>query len=584
MCGILVVISKKKKLDIAKCKKSLNLMKNRGPDWIIENKINGNIFMGQTVLSMTGMQKKNLEKNFSDSKNYFLLLVGEIYNYGKLSLNYLNKLINDKTSDTNVLVNLFDKIKENKINHLIDGMYAYVVFNKKKNSLIFSKDPNGEKNLYIFEDNLKIIICSEINPILFYNENNNLNLDVLKNYFFTRHFINLEKTIFNGIKKIKPGLQVEINLNNYTSKIINKISLNNFINPFSYKNNKKRSLEDLIDELDFLLNKNIKEMIPKNRKFASIVSGGIDSSLVTFYLCKNSNPECLIFLNHVGKDEHTNKIKKFEKFFKRKIYVKNVNEKDYLINYLKCIKICNSPINSHSFVGQFIVSNIVSQFKVRGLFGGEGADELFGGYETYINNNLKKNLNNSDYTKIFDPKLFPVTPEQVLFKKKMKSLWMKCLDSYSFIQNKNEKQKNSMMLMDATVQMENNAFIATDLLNLSNSVEGRSLFYRKEIIQFALNLPFKYKINIKASKRMKTKFILKNLFLKKFSKSLILKKQGFAGFPNEMKKFMGPLNNFVSKDQINYFNIKEDFYKNRSIQWKILNTEMYLRKLGYKYL
>jgi len=166
----------------------------------------------------------------------------------------------------------------------------------------------------------------------------------------------------------------------------------------------------------------------------------------------------------------------------------------------------------------------------------------------------------------------------------MKSLWMKCLDSYSFIQNKNEKQKNSMMLMDATVQMENNAFIATDLLNLSNSVEGRTLFYRKEIIQFALNLPFKYKINIKASKRMKTKFILKNLFLKKFSKSLILKKQGFAGFPNEMKKFMGPLNNFVSKDQINYFNIKKDFYKNRSIQWKILNTEMYLRKLGYKYL
>ena len=59
MCAIFAVINKNKKnLDFHKCKKALDLMTNRGPDWKIEKKINNNIYLGQAVLSMTGSQKK----------------------------------------------------------------------------------------------------------------------------------------------------------------------------------------------------------------------------------------------------------------------------------------------------------------------------------------------------------------------------------------------------------------------------------------------------------------------------------------------------------------------------------------------
>lgn len=585
MCGIFVVIDKnKKRVDTTRFKNSLDLMLKRGPDWKIEKKVHEYAFLGQVVLSLTGEQKKSEHQNLSSSKNYFILFVGEIYNYKNLNLDYLNGYNSNLISDTNILVNLFEKIPKEKINKLLDGMYAYILYNKKNNSLIISRDPNGEKSLYIFEDNSNIIISSEINPIIHYKKNININIDILKNYFLTRHFLNLEKSIFVGIKKIEAGTQIELSLNNFKSKIINKIKISNYIDASTYKINLKRNLNDLVNELDFLLHKNIKQMIPVKRKFASIVSGGIDSSLVSNYICKNSKPNFLIYLNHIGKDWHSNKIKNFEKYLKNKIFIGNVTQKDYYKNYIKSINICNSPINSHSFVGQYINAKIVSKKNCKVIFGGEGADELFGGYDTYLCKNLNRETNLSDYTKINESLIFSSTQEQILFKKEMNEKWKDCLNSYDFVTNRSDRQKLSMMLMDATVQMESNAFKGIDLMCLNNSVEGRSLFYRKEIVKFALNLPIHFKININASKLMKTKFILKKLFLKKFSKELILKKQGFAGFPNEMKKYAGSIDKFLINNYIDVKKLKKVFYQNQSVQWKVLNTELYLKKIGYKFL
>ena len=584
MCGIFAVINKSQKLDINKCRKSLNSLNKRGPDWKIEKVINDKVFLGQAVLSMTGEKKKNINQHYSVTKNFFVLLVGEIYNYKKLSDENLGGLDINLTSDTKILANLFEKKTINEVNTDIDGMYAYILFDQKKNNLLISRDPNGEKSLYVYQNSKEIIISSEINPILLYKKNIKLNINILKNYFLTRHFISLEESIFNDIKKINPGDQIKINLSNFTFKKMNQIQINSYINEDIYRRNLKRKEVDLIDELDFLLKKNIKEMIPQNRKYAAIVSGGIDSSLVSHYICSTSKPDYLIFLNHIGKDWHTKKIKTFEKYLKNKIGIHNITENTYYKNYLKSIKICNSPINSHSFVGNFINSSIVKKMNCRALFGGEGADELFGGYETYLPKHLRDNPNITDYTKIFKNTLFKDTKDQILFKEKMKIKRKESLNSYSFISEKYEKEVLSMMLMDATVQMESNAFRGSDLMSMNNSVESRSLFYRKDIIRFALNLPLKFKINTKSDKFMMTKNILKKLFLKKFPKKLILKKQGFAGFPNELKKYVGSIEKFIICKYINSKDIKKKYFKNKQIQWKILNTELYLKNIGKKYL
>ena len=79
-------------------------------------------------------------------------------------------------------------------------MYAFAIYDQIKKSILINRDIQGEKSLYIFEDNKKIIISSEINTIIHYNKSAELNINELKNYFYTRHLTQFDKTIFKKPK------------------------------------------------------------------------------------------------------------------------------------------------------------------------------------------------------------------------------------------------------------------------------------------------------------------------------------------------------------------------------------------------
>ena len=581
MCGIFVVINKgSQELNISKCKNALDAMYRRGPDWSFYKTPKKNIFIGQVVLSMTGETKKNISHHYSTSKNFFALFNGEIYNYKYLNSVHLNKNFSKDTSDTKTLVTLFDYKDKNKINSLLDGMYAYVIYDKKNNQLIISRDPQGEKSLYIYENEKKIIISSEINPILEFTDDAKINPDILKTYFYTRHFVQFEKTIFNKIRIIEPGKMQTLNLKNFNFKTQQTNSFFDYINEKEYIKNLARKDEDLVDELDSLFKKNISEMIPHNRLFASVVSGGIDSSLISNYISKLSKPRDLISLNHIAKDEHAGKIKKFEKYLNKKISQYKIYKRDYYVNLTKSLKICSSPIHSHSFVGQLILSNKISKKGCRAIFGGEGADELFGGYETYKQNINNYKINNSNYTKILKPEIFSYKNSEFdYFNETMNSKWKDCFKKYSFIKNKDERYRLSMMFMDSTIQLTSNGLRGCDLMSMYHSVESRSAFLRKDIVKFALNLPLKFKINLKKNDLMSTKILLKKTFLKYFPPNLVLKKQGFAGFPNEMEIFLGDKDKYLVKDIFKIKDFKKKIKKaDRATTWKLINTEMFLRK------
>ncbi len=581
MCGIFVVVNKKsQQLNLSKCKKALNEMHRRGPDWSFYTIPKKNVFIGQVVLSMTGKIQKDIKQHYSFSKNYFLVFNGEIYNYKNLGIKYLSQEISKNIPDTNVLANLFDLKKINQINSLLDGMYAYVVHDKKKNQLIISRDPQGEKSLYIYENEKLIIISSEVGPIIQFTNDDEINIDILKSYFYTRHFIQFNKTIFKRIKIIEPGTLSTLNLTNFKFNILDVKLIHNHVDEREFNRNLRRKEDDLVEELDFLFRKNLKEMIPENRVFASVVSGGIDSALISNFICQISKPKKIISIDHVGKDRLANQIIYFEKYINKKISQYKVDMKYYYKNLIKSLNICNSPIHSHSFVGQLIVSNKISKSGCKALLGGEGGDELFGGYETYRQNIKDLNINYSNYTKLIEPILFSKNREFYYFKKRIDSNWKKCLDNYSFLQNRDHQNRLAMMLMDSTIQLTSNGLRGCDLMSMYYSVESRSVFLRKEIVKFALNLPLKFKINLKQNNRMSTKTLLKKVFLKYFPYKLIFEKQGFAGFPNEMANFLGPFENYIIKDlfKINNFNQAIN-QMDRATTWKIINTEMYLRNV-----
>ncbi len=572
MCGIFLAIPKSNyKLDIKACQNSLNYLKKRGPDWHFHKVLN-NKFFGQTVLSMTGNKKFTIKNHFSENERFLTLFNGEIYNYKELEKDKFKK---KNLSDTFTLVNSYHPSKVESFFNSLDGMFAVVIYDIFKDKVIIARDMQGEKSLYVYEDKNIVIVSSEINAIKIYIKNLKIDNYWLQTYLNSRHFLQLKNTIYEKIKIVQPGEILEIKKNNEISHL-NKIEMHNLVSEKIYNNNLKRTENDLIEELEYILRKNIKEMIPQDRPFCSILSGGVDSTLVSYYLSEISTPRKYLSLNHFGKDKISNNIKKFQKYFNTQIKSLKINHNYYYKNLIKSLQVCSSPINSHDFPGKLILADTAKKIKTKAIFGGDGADELFGGYETYLQaiRNPKKNYSN--YTRYVDSEI-KFSNRNNIFEKKLKQDWTKCLKSYDFIKNNDDKNRLSMMLNDSSIQLSSVGLRGCDLMFMNHSIEARSLFLRKDVIKFALNLPLKFKINTNLTKGLRTKIILKKIFLKYFPKNLLFKKQGFSGFPNETKKKLGPFKNF----KLNKFLLKREKLDHnkidKSLEWKLCNIEHFLR-------
>ncbi len=577
MCGIYTEVFKSREINFTKCLSILDGLKKRGPDWSFYKAIN-NIFFGQTVLSMAGERKKNISNHISKSGRFFLLFNGEIYNYKFLERKYSLNL-KKNFSDTQVLVNLFDKKDVKKIIDELDGMYAFIIYDKIKKRIFFSRDAQGEKTLYFYEDDEKFAISSEASSFI----NNGFNQQVdklsLQSYLNSRHFLQLRSTCFKKIKNILPGETIELNLSNFKKKIINSKDISEYISEKTYLENKKKTVEELTAELEILLKKNLKEMIPEGRKYCSILSGGIDSTLVSKILENVSKPEFFISLNHLGKDKISNQVNKFQKFFKNDIKLINVTLENYYHNLKDSLKICSSPINSHDFPGKLIMAREVKNKGCKAIFGGDGADELFGGYSTYFSHIKNYKFNNSEYSRFIKNKIKLSKKGELYFKNKLESLWDNYAKAYQFL-DKDEMSRQTMMLLDTALQLSSVGMRGTDLMFMSSAIEPRSVFLRKDIIKFALNLPLKFKIDLTGKKKIRSKILLKKLFIKYFPKELIFKKQGFSGFPNETKKFLGKPEDFSINQILKPKNILKNFNNlKKTDQWKLVNLEHFYREL-----
>ena len=588
MCGIFGVVSKTyKKLDQSACKRALGKLSWRGPDFSIHTFWEDRVFLGQSILSITGSVKSmNGQHLQSKSGRFFIGFNGEIYNYRKLQAHYLKNMFNeyDEITDSEVLVNLFDEKKISDIPELLDGMYSVLLLDIKNETLTIFRDPQGEKSLYIYEDSTVIVFSSEISPIINFVPSIQINKQSLCDYFHTRHMLQFERTIFTDIRQIPPGSNHTLDLKSLSwSKSFQK-TMNSWINPEKMESYAKRSEEDLLDELDSILIKCIKEMIP-HRPFATVISGGIDSSLISALLVKYGDPDMLVAINHLGKDLISNDLEGFEKHLGRKINVIDVDLASYSAEIERCQKACGGPLFSHSFIGQSIQSSHVRAAGCKVLFGGEGADELFGGYASYLNNRgVISRFSVSPYTSYFKTQLSFLNNDPSNIKGELEEAWLVALGSYEHLSDINEKVAQAMMYCDLAFQVPSVGLRGADLMSMMWSVETRSVFMRKPIVEFALNLPLKLKSNIKCSDPLlKSKYLLKKLFLRYFPEELLTSKQGFSGFPNESVIYLGDIKDFMVFD---FLQISKDVLKKqqltRDTEWKLINVENFLRN-SWKY-
>ena len=330
-------------------------------------------------------------------------------------------------------------------------------------------------------------MCSEVAPILTY-----IQAEKISQPYQTKHWCMLFDTPSRGISRIEPGQLYQ------DGKIIKKIdSIFDWISPSGYRN-----IDEAYEEFRFIWHRVIPAMIPDCA--ASLTySGGLDCSVIL-----NSIPDLELYsVNNTGKDPIVDRIREFLTSEEQsRLHELTVNQQQWAEHFNQIIDRLKMPVQSWSFVGQWIVSQ---QCKHRVLFTGVGADELFGGYDLY-RTIMYADCSHSPYSRHGDRKL-----------------WDQCLAAYD------GHPGQATLLMDYLHQVVGCDAQGIDAIAGAWGIETRNPFLAKPVIHFALNLNHHFKVsNI-------SKPLIRRLFLERWREELILPKKGFTGHCNDSLPWLG---------------------------------------------
>jgi asparagine synthase (glutamine-hydrolysing) len=308
-----------------------------------------------------------------ENERYWIIFNGEVYNYVELREELLTEGLTFATSsDTEVIIALYSHLKEKAVEKL-RGMFSFVIWDKQEQTLYGARDPFGIKPFFYFEDGDRTFFASEKKSILLVLENDVLNYDALQHYL-TYQFVPEPNTMSDGIKKLEPG-------HFFTKKIGSPMEIKRYWK--AHFKPVQKSEPDFIKEIKDVLFDSVKMHMRSDVPVGSFLSGGIDSSIIAS-IAKEYHPAIKTFsvgFEHNGFSEIDVAKETAEKLGVENIsYV--ISPQEYMNEIPKIMWHMDDPLADPACVPLYFVAREARKH-VTVVLSGEGADELFGGYNIY---------------------------------------------------------------------------------------------------------------------------------------------------------------------------------------------------------
>ena len=557
MCGFYCIISQDE-IDLETSRESLDLIAHRGPDsqkYYLNN--DRNIFFGFNRLSILDLSNQADQPMLDKKSQRLIVFNGEIYNHSEIRDFLKTKKYIFKTgSDTEVILKAYDYWKEATPEKL-EGMFSFVIYDQKENNIFFARDRAGEKPLFFFSDEKRFYLSSEIKPIHHDSKNKDISLEALNHYFeigYTPKNISMLK----GIQKLRPGHKAKLDLSLLKLSVEKYWDLDTQVSKPIKKVKKKDDY--YINKLESLLGSAIEKQLIADVPVGMLLSGGVDSSLIVAIASKyfdRLNTFTVVF-PHLKKYDESKHARLIAKHFNTNHVELNADDVEPEILY-KLVKHYDEPMVDSSMIPtSLLCMEIKKHCKV--ALGGDGADELFGGYSHYNRYNdiskLQKILPYPLRSSLVNL-ILNLTPENFKGRKTLELFGknIKNLDFYSanlfdhktrkkllsqnfqFEEINHEKKVISTDLIRSITYEDYSNYLSEDILvkvdraSMAASLEIRSPFLDSEITKFAfLEVPTHRKDH-KNQRKILPKMLAKKLLPKNFD---YIRKQGF-GFPvNEL--------------------------------------------------
>ena len=308
-----------------------------------------------------------------ENERYWIIFNGEIYNYVELREELLKEGLSFATSsDTEVIIALYSHLKEKAVEKL-RGMFAFVIWDKQEQTLYGARDPFGIKPFFYMEDGEKTFFGSEKKSILLALQNDVINYDSLQHYL-TYQFVPEPNTLSEGIYKLEPG-------HYFTKKIGAKMDIKRYWKA-QFKPVQK-SEDDFVKEIRDVLIDSVEKHMRSDVPVGSFLSGGIDSSIIAS-IAKQFHPAIKTF--SVGFDHNGFSEIDVAKETAEKLGVENISyvisPEEYMNEVPKIMWHMDDPLADPACVPLYFVAREARKH-VTVVLSGEGADELFGGYNIY---------------------------------------------------------------------------------------------------------------------------------------------------------------------------------------------------------
>ncbi len=568
MCGVAGIFSERY-LGLDSVDPMINTLTHRGPNdrgkFLSNNK---KLVLGHSRLSIIDLSKNGHQPMLSHSSRYMISYNGEIYNFKHLKkeLQRFNSNIKfNGNSDTEVLVNYIEAFGIKKSLNDIKGMFSFALWDNKEEELILARDIAGEKPLYYGYINGNLYFASELKAIKEKEKNLIINHDAVR-LMLKYNCIPSPYSIYKDIYKVDPASFCRFRSPSLKPKI------ERYYSPeIKSRNNSK---EEYLNRFEELIDNSVRSQMVSDVPIGSFLSGGVDSSLISYFMQKNSSKPINTF--SIGFNDDSYNEAPFSKDIAKvigtnhhELYIDDNDMKDFIH---KLPEIYCEPFSDSSQIPTYFVSKFASE-SVKVCLTGDAGDELFGGYNRYLFANSYWNKINSTpkFFKKIISKVFLNTPtnkieaiSQNFFKilrKKMPSdfggkihkfansikaesphqyhdvnttHWdqnSKIYHNQDFIMpklyrdNAGEIQNpEDMLISDFYGYLHDDNLCKVDRASMSVSLETRVPFLDKDIINFAYSIPFDLKIRGSNSKRL-----LKKLLFKKIPKKLFDRpKAGFA--------------------------------------------------------
>ncbi len=532
-------------------------MKHRGPDseglWTDET-----VALGMRRLSVIDLHTGE-QPVYSEDKSVVVMMNGELYNYREVRADLEKRGHKFVTSsDTEILPHLYEEYGEAMLDE-INGMFAFALWDKRKQKLMIARDKFGEKPLYYGVFDGKLIFASEPKVLLANSAvKAEINLDSLRQYL-SFDYIPAPNSIYKGISKLPAA--------HFLTVEKGEIKTRRYWN-LTWEKKATKSLESSAEELRELLADAVRMRLVADVPLGILLSGGVDSSTVAAFATQFSSEKVKTF--SIGFEEDSFDESKFARQVATHLQTEHYEEKLSVEKAADLISEIGTwldePMSDGSLIPTFLLSKFVRKHVTVAL-GGDGGDEIFAGYPMYFahkvanfygkvpqflrNGLIEPIVNNlpvSNKNLSFDYKAkrfvaaskydlvtrhhswfgsFSIDEQQKLLTKDVLSqtsndIYKGAKDLLEICDAENDIEK--MQFLDLNFYMAEDILTKVDRASMAVSLEVRAPFLDPRVAQFAASIPLEYKL-----KGNKGKYILKKAVEPLLPKNILHRpKKGFG--------------------------------------------------------